>query len=358
MQPQQLQHRIIYKNPHAYCAWPDIKILADGDWVIAFCEAMRRPQITHTDPTLMNVLIRSTDGGQTWDAYPQVIAGYDFAGMDDPGMTQLSTGEVLVNTARNTAAPRDLAERDPAYADFTLRSDFPWASSFPKAEGTYVHRSMDGGRTWPETARVDVTPFTSGYTLRPIVELADGTLLLACYDESQVPCPSFVVPSHDRGRTWTGARMLASHPEIGFFEPAIHALPGGRVLALLRTHEEGDYHLYQSHSDDGGETWSEPQPTPMRGLPPHFLHLRDGRLLCVYGCRWAPFGIRGCLSYDEGETWDIDNELILRDDFPNGDLGYPTSAQLDDGSIFTAYYGQDTDGVTCIQGSAYVIPND
>ena len=80
MRPPELTHQLIYKNPHAYCAWPDIKILQDGDWALAFCEAMRRPGITHLDPTLLNMLLRSEDGGQSWDG-PQVIAGYDFFGM-------------------------------------------------------------------------------------------------------------------------------------------------------------------------------------------------------------------------------------------------------------------------------------
>ena len=30
--------------------------------------------------------------------------------------------------------------------------------------------------------------------------------------------------------------------------------------------------------------------------------------------------------------------MILRDDGPDGDLGYPSSAELDDGSILTVYY--------------------
>ena len=356
MRPPDLTHQLIYKNPHAYCAWPDIKILQDGDWVLAFCETMRRPGITHLDPSLLNMLLRSTDGGESWDG-PQVIAGYDFSGMDDPGMVQLSSGVLLVNTARNSFVSLDTADGDAAYARFNRRAGFAWAGSYPLAEGTYVHRSEDGGRTWSGSARVDVAPFASGYTLRPITELEDGSLLLPCYDESQVPCPSFVVPSYDQGRTWTGACLIAVDDRMGFFEPALLALPGGRVLALLRTHEKGNHHLYQCHSDDGGRTWSSAQPTPMRGLPPHMLRLQDGRLLCVYGCRWAPFGIRACLSNDDGASWDIDNELILRDDFPNGDLGYPTSVQRADGSICTAYYGQGGEGVTCIQASSYRIPD-
>ena len=288
---------------------------------------------------------------------PQVIASYDYSGMDDPGMAQLSSGVLLVNTARNAFVSLDAADQNAAYARFNRRPGLAWASSYPVAEGTYVHRSQDGGRTWSGSARVDVSPFVSGYTLRSIAELADGTLLLPCYDESQVPCPAFIVPSHDQGRTWSGARLIAVDDRIGFFEPALLSLPGGRVLAMLRSHAEGDFHLYQCHSDDGGRAWSRAQPTPMRGLPADMLLLQDGRLLCVYGCRWAPFGIRGCLSSDGGASWDIDNELILRDNFPNGDLGYPTSVQRADGSICTAYYGQDGEGVTCIQASSYQIPD-
>ena len=173
MRPPELTHQLIYKNPHAYCAWPDIKILQDGDWALAFCEAMRRPGITHLDPTLLNMLLRSEDGGQSWDG-PQVIAGYDFFGMDDPGMVQLSNGVLLVNTARNSCVSLDAADGDAVYARFNRREGFAWASSYPFAEGTYVHRSEDGGRTWSGSARVDVAPFASGYTLRPITELEDG----------------------------------------------------------------------------------------------------------------------------------------------------------------------------------------
>ena len=188
MRPPDLTHQLIYKNPHAYCAWPDIKILHDGEWVLAFCEAMRRPILTHLDPSLLNMLLRSEDGGQSWHG-PRVIAGYDFAGMDDPGMVQLSSGVLLVNTARNNFVSLDAADADAAYARYRRSEGFAWAGSFPVAEGTYVHRSDDGGRTWNGSARVDVSPFVSGYTLRPITELEDGSLLLPCYDESQVPVP-------------------------------------------------------------------------------------------------------------------------------------------------------------------------
>ena len=69
-------------------------------------------------------------------------------------------------------------------------------------------------------------------------------------------------------------------------------------------------------------------------------------------------GVRAVLSHDGGETWDIDNTIVLRSDGgtasqlnPNpaggaGDVGYPISVELDGGRVFTAYYITLSDGVT------------
>ena len=77
----------------------------------------------------------------------------------------------------------------------------------------------------------------------------------------------------------------------------------------------------------------------MWGYPPHLLELKNGWLVVVYGHRREPYGERACISRDEGETWDIENEIILAEAY-NGDLGYPASIQLDDESILTVYYQQ------------------
>lgn len=95
--------------------------------------------------------------------------------------------------------------------------------------------------------------------------------------------------------------------------------------------------LWESYSDDGGRTWVAPFPTPLWGFPPHLLLLSDGRVLCSYGYRRPPFGQRACISAD-GISWDVSREIILRDDAPNGDLGYPASVELEPGKILTIYY--------------------
>ena len=73
------------------------------------------------------------------------------------------------------------------------------------------------------------------------------------------------------------------------------------------------------------------------GFPPHLLVLSDGRLLCSYGRRAAPFGQRVMISKD-GITWNHAAEITLRDDAPNHDLGYPVSIETMPGEILTFYY--------------------
>ena len=61
----------------------------------------------------------------------------------------------------------------------------------------------------------------------------------------------------------------------------------------------------------------------------------SGCVVCVYGDRHEPYGQRAPVSRD-GLRWG--EEIILRDDGANRDLGYPSSVELEDGSILTVYY--------------------
>ena len=101
----------------------------------------------------------------------------------------------------------------------------------------------------------------------------------------------------------------------------------------------------QTVSDDRGHTWSPPEPLNFHGSPPHLLSHSSGALVCTYGCRQGDFGQRAMVSRDGGESWDYD--LILRDDGSDGDLGYPSSVELADGSIFTVYYQRERPGAQC-----------
>ncbi len=89
-------------------------------------------------------------------------------------------------------------------------------------------------------------------------------------------------------------------------------------------------------SEDGGRTWRFISRVNDWGAPGDIARLRDGRIVCVYGYRLPPFGIRARISEDSGRTWG--RELILRDDGGSWDLGYPRVVERPDGRIVAIYY--------------------
>lgn len=62
-------------------------------------------------------------------------------------------------------------------------------------------------------------------------------------------------------------------------------------------------------------------------------------MLLSYGNRVTPKGVDVRFSDDEGETWTKPFRVV---DF-QGDGGYPSSVQLPDGNVLTAYYARKID---------------
>ena len=65
--------------------------------------------------------------------------------------------------------------------------------------------------------------------------------------------------------------------------------------------------------------------------------MKDDTLVVVYAKRQSPQFECACVSRDGGKTWDVEDEIHLAKGH-SGDIGYPGSAQLPDGSIWTVYY--------------------
>jgi len=58
----------------------------------------------------------------------------------------------------------------------------------------------------------------------------------------------------------------------------------------------------------------------------------------TYGHRRAPFGNQARVSADQGRTWS--EPIIISGDGAGGDLGYPSTVQLTNGSLLTVWYEQ------------------
>ncbi|MEZ5934551.1 MAG: sialidase family protein [Alphaproteobacteria bacterium] len=362
------RHRVLFRDPHAYCAHPHAVALPGGDWLMVFNKAPRRAVILHPpeEPEFRNLLCRSSDDGETWST-PCVVPDYSYSGMECAGLTAVRDGRVLLNQWRFTWVPLPAAEgRDdltmperlaagliasPEHAIDTLadaRALMPWA----RAQGdAFVHLSDDGGRRWHRTVRLGTAPFEGGYGMRGALELPDGDLLLPLAD---VPAYRriYVLRSSDRGESWGPPVTVADIPGKEFEEPAPLLLPDGRIVMLLRENRSRRLHLVRS--GDGGRSWSTPAPTAIDGYPAHLLLLDDGRVLCTIGWREPPYGIRVVL-FENGPDIGAGDAITIRDDLPNRDLGYPCTLEAADGSLVTFYYAQDQDGVTAIMSSRYTL---
>ena len=252
----------------------------------------------------------------------------------------------LVHRGR-LAGPRTLSRAhgrpDDLRLGAPLQEDRP---TRPSTGGTGAGRAaarMEGCTWEPAVASIASSPH--GPT-----ELQDGSLL---YVGTGKPGNGELVSvrSTDDGQSWQTIGSIPvpdEHKEqMPYAEPHAIETDDGRIVSLWR-HIPRNRHdaafMQQSESDDGGRTWTVAHPTPMWGYPPHLIKLHDGSILATYGIRRSPFGQRACLSYDGGRTWDIDNEIILRDDAPNGDLGYPSTVELGPGELLSIYYQIDVIG--------------
>lgn len=252
-------------------------------------------------------------------------------------------------------------------------------------EQIHVEHSLEIERKRPRDETWERRRLRSGEEL-PFFALArNGTDLASCVldDDTIVhqvygsaaagdPFRAWVLRSEDAGETWDLVTIAYDGGEHPFNESSLLRLRSGRIVAMVRIASASksvpveEKFLWQTHSDDGGKTWSDVKRTDIWGYPPHLLQLRSGDVLCSYGHRRAPYGVRACLSRDGCETWGVDNEIVLRGDGlttdgkvvgkgASPDLGYPRTVELLDGSLFTVYYMTLGDGVTHVAATKWAL---
>jgi hypothetical protein len=365
--PHIIAQGTVFRSPHLYASHPHAAIASDGDIVVVFNQSRRSQFILHPphDPEYRNYITRSRDRGNHWSA-PQVVPDYRYSGTECAGLTPLPGGRMLLNQWRNRWYPLGLAKAgvtesvnfpDEFVVELIASAELesgqqisgapedhaPWA----RGHGTsFVHVSEDDGRSFTRTAVVDTGPFHGGYGLRGAVQMPDGSLLLPLNDIPEF-CTIFTVMSRDGGRSWGEPRLAARREGHLFTEPAMVRTASSALLCMTR--DDTTRIMHSCRSEDGGASWSQPQPTGIDGYPPHLLALPDGRLLCTYGMRQPEFSIRAVLSEDEGRTWSSADPIMLRRHLPNRDLGYPATVRFSDGEFLTVYYCQGSSGVTGVE---------
>jgi hypothetical protein len=341
-----------------YFAWPSVTRTPDGELVVA-CSGLR---MAHVCPFGKTVLFRSKDNGKTWSE-PTIV---NDTTLDDRDAGVISLGGKSLLVSWFTLDIRSYVNYWQENYDGDLVESWKnvtecWTEEqVRELAGSWIRTSSDG-RHWNKPVRVSVS------TPHGPIRLKNGDLFylgkefgLVGFDAENSPIRA--IRSSDGGQSWQnlGAVPNADRTENkNYHEPHVVELPSGKLIGLIRYERDiagyPDFSLFQTESNDGGVTWSQARSLGISGSPPHVFRHSSGAIVCVYGYRKTPFGQRVMISSDEDKTWKSD--LILRDDGPESDLGYPASVELPDGRIFTVYYQKTKPGEKCsILWSCWELP--
>lgn len=341
-----------------YFGWPTVARLDDGTLIVA-SSGLRS---THVCPWGKTVLHVSRDNGRTWSA-SRVINDSPLDDRD-AGVVSLGGGRLLVSwfTTDNRPNLDDARVRELFGGDAEAES---WRSTLAglsdevveRHQGSWVMLSEDAGAVWGAPIRVPVS------SPHGPIHLGNGDLFylgkpFATADD-MLHAPITATRSTDGGRTWKTVGEVPLCPGTisgGYHEAHALELPSGKLLGAIRLEncpgENGNvsqaglthFSTLLTESVDCGRTWTVPRSLGY-GTPPHLLRHSSGALVLTYGCRQPGYGQRVGVSRDEGQSWEWD--WIIRDDAPDWDLGYPSTVELADASLFTVYYQKYAPGEQC-----------
>ncbi len=330
-----LEVRSIYPDLSYYTGWPTLCRRSNGQLVVTASGGRE----AHVCPFGRVEMITSDDDGQTW-SWPRTLLDGPIDDRDS-GVLETTKGTLLVTTFTSLAYEPTLAkanqEKKWDHARLAqwnaVNSRLP-AEARKKELGVWMIRSTDGGVTWSQ--RYDALVNSP----HGPIQLADGRLLYAGKDLWREGERVGVCESTDDGLSWRWLADIA--PRDGDKHSEYHELHAvetadKRIVVQIRNHNPAnDRETLQCESSDGGQTWSRPKSIGVWGLPSHLLRLRDGRLLMTYGHRRAPLGNQARVSNDHGRTWS--EPIVLSADGASGDLGYPSTVELADGTLLTVWY--------------------
>lgn len=337
-----------FTSNHNYFGWPSVAKLQNGE--IAVCASGFR--VAHACPFGKMVMSISSDGGNTYSLPTPVI---DTVLDDrDGGICTFGENGVLVTSFNWAIDGLRHHAKDDKYKHAYL--DTISAEQENDALGSTFRISHDGGVTFGEIFK---SPITSPHGP---TELSDGTILYIGRDFHRI---NYQTPDNGFLKAYKlnpndGSMEYISTIESPWtdkgcwsYEPHAIGLPDGKIICQFRVESTmfmGEnqqvsrvFTIFQTESFDNAKTWTKPHQIvgDSEGSPPHlFLH-SSGTLICTYGYRNAPYGVKVMFSKDGGENWS-QSELLYDNNSVSADIGYPATAELDDGSLLTVFYAHRT----------------
>lgn len=339
-----LDLKTISHEPNKYHGWPTLTLLQNNEMVLVWSGGREG----HVCPFGQVQFMRSSDGGETW-CWPRVILD---SGLDDrdAGILETRNGTLLASTFSSLAYLPILnsAQVSGSWNQSRIKR---WVAAHHRLNqterdhelGQWMIRSEDGGNTWSQKYDCIVN------SPHGPIELSNGHLIFAGKELWTGEHRVGISQSTDDGKSW---QWLSEIPTREGDDPAnyheLHAVEtlDKRIIVQIRNHNPQHFgETLQCESTDEGRTWTRPRSVGVWGLPSHLLRLQDGRLMMTYGYRRPPFGNQVRISKD-GQVWS--SPITISKDGNSGDLGYPSTVQLNDGSFVTVWYELPADSMHAV----------
>lgn len=250
-----------------------IIVLNDGSLLLGWTEFYANDGNDHGPARIRGIV--SKDNGRTWGDKYTLVENDGGCNVMEVNFLRLKNGEIALFYCQKNSESKDCR--------------------------VMMRTSSDEGKTFVSAKQLSPEAKYTGLTNGRSLRLKSGRILLEAWEGGD----SYAYLSDDDGATWReGGRIRPEGAEC--WEPVAIELKDGRVLMLLRTGLGGQY---RTVSTDGGETWSKPAPTELKGTaaPAYITRMpATGDLLVIWNHNPGASGrnpFTSAISKDEGQTW-------------------------------------------------------
>ena len=196
-----------------------------------------------------------------------------------------------------------------------------------------------------------------GSNLSSYIRRKDGLRILALFGklyETQKEDQIFILRSINDGSSWDFIIPYESPfslKKVGLGETALLETGLDSILGISRG---SDGYLYSFKSLNNGLSWTLPNKMPIYGHPANIIKINRNQILCTYGYREEPIGIKAVVL-DKESLNIISDTFNLRNDGKGNpyDTGYPMTIMLKDKTFISTYYISSDDGITHISSTKW-----